>query len=105
MELQTFYNVPTFKIFEGMIMKTVTIEYKTAKELHSRIIKELALFEEKEKHFQKKYKMPLAQLEEKINAEGVSSEKHEVWEDSIEWRNASEEAAKLRTILAGFPTK
>ena len=86
-------------------MKTITIEDKTAKELRSRLLKELALFEGIEKRFQKKYKMSVTQLEEKIKTEGVPTEKHEIWEDSIEWRNATEEAAKLRAILAGFPTK
>jgi len=86
-------------------MKTITIENKTAKELHSHLLKELALFEEIEKRFQKKYKMSLTKLEEKIKTEGVPTEKHEIWEDSIEWRNATEEATKLRTILAGFATK
>ena len=86
-------------------MKTITIENKTAKELRSRLLKELALFEGIEKRFQKKYKMSLTQLEEKIKIEGVPTEKHEIWEDSIEWRNATEEAAKLRAILAGFATK
>jgi len=86
-------------------MKTITIENKTAKELRSHLLKELALFEGVEKRFQKKYKMPLTQLEEKIKAEGVSTETHEIWEDSIEWRNAAEEAAKIKVILAGFATK
>jgi hypothetical protein len=86
-------------------MKTVTIENKIAKELRSHLLKELALFEGIEKRFQKKHKMPLTQLEEKIKTEGVSTEKHEIWEDSIEWRNATEEAAKLRAILAGFAAK
>jgi len=86
-------------------MKTITIENKTAKELRTHLLKELALFEGVEKRFQKKYKMSLTQLEQKIKAEGVSPEKHEIWEDSIEWRNATEEAAKIRAILAGFATK
>jgi len=86
-------------------MKTITIENKTAKELRSHLLKELSLFEGIEKRLQKKYKMSLNQLEGKIKAEGVSVEKHEVWEDSIEWRNATEEAAKLRAILAGFAAK
>jgi len=86
-------------------MKTITIENKSAKELHSHLLKELALFEGIEKRFKKKYKMSLIQLEEKIKAEGVPTEKHETWEDSIEWRNAIEEAAKLRAILAGFAIK
>jgi len=90
---------------KALTMKTITIENKTAKELRSRLLKELALFEGIEKRFQKKYKMSLTQLEEKIKIEGVPTEKHEIWEDSIEWRNATEEATKLRAILAGFATK
>jgi hypothetical protein len=89
-------------IDEGLTMKTVTIEDKTARALRSHLLKELALFEGIEKRFQRKYKMSLAQLEEKIEAEGVPAEKHEVWENSIEWRNATEEAAKLKAMLAGF---
>ena len=83
-------------------MKTITIEDKTARDLRSHLLKELALFEGVEKRFQKKYRMSLSQLEEKIETEGVSTEKHSIWEDSIEWRNATEEACKLRAILAGF---
>jgi len=86
-------------------MKTITIENKTAKELRSHLLKELALFEGIEKRFQKKYKTSLTELEEKIKTEGISTEKHEIWEDSIQWRNATEEVAKLRAILAGFATK
>ena len=86
-------------------MKKITIEDKTAKELRTHLLKELALFEGIEKRFRKKYKMSLTQLEQKIEDEGVSTEKHEIWEDSIEWRNATEEAAKLRSILAGFTVK
>jgi len=95
----------TLRYLKTLSMKTITIENKTAKELRSHLLKELALFEGVEKRFQKKYKMSLTQLEQKIKTEGVSTEKHEIWEDSIEWRNATEEAAKLRAILAGFATK
>ena len=93
------------KVGEGSSMKTITIEDKTAKELRSHLLKELSLFEGIEKRLRKKYKMSLEQLENKIKSEGVPPERHETWEDSIEWRNASEEAAKLRTILAGFRAK
>jgi len=86
-------------------MKTITIENKTARELRTHLLKELALLEGIEKRFQRKYKTSLTQLEEKIKIEGVSPEKHETWEDSIEWRNATEEAAKIRAILAGFTSK
>jgi len=86
-------------------MKTITIENKDAEELRSHLLKELALFEEIGKRFKRKYKMSLNHLEEKMKAEGVPTERHEIWEDSIEWRNATEEAAKLRAILSGFGTK
>jgi hypothetical protein len=83
-------------------MKTITIENKTAKELRTHLLKELALFEGIEKRFQRKYHMSLAQLEEEIKTESIPTERHEIWEDSIEWRNAAEEATKLKAILAGF---
>jgi len=86
-------------------MKTITIENETAKELRTHLLKELALFEEVKKRFEKKYRTSLHKLEERINTKGVSPGKHEIWEDSIEWRNATEEAAKIRSILAGFTAK
>jgi hypothetical protein len=88
-----------------MQMKTITIEDKTAKELRTHLLKELALFEAIDKRFKSKYKITLTQLEQRIKTEGVPTEKHETWEDSIEWRNASEETAKIKAILAGFATK
>jgi len=86
-------------------MKTITLEEKTAKELRSHLLKELALFKEVENRFNKKYGMSLDELEEKINTEGVPTEKHEIWEDSIEWRNAVEEVAKLKAIIAELSTE
>jgi hypothetical protein len=83
-------------------MTTITIERKDARELRSHLLKELALFEGIEKRFKKKYGISLTELEERIRTEGVSVRKHGIWEDSIEWRNATEQAAKLRTIIAGF---
>jgi hypothetical protein len=88
-----------------MQMKTITIENKTAKELQTHLLKELALFEAIDKRFKSKYKITLTQLEQRIKTEGVPTEKHETWEDSIEWRNACEETAKIKAILAGFATK
>ena len=86
-------------------MKTITIENETAEELRTHLLKELALFEEVEKRFEKKYRSSLHNLEERINTQAVCQDKHEIWEDSIEWRNATEEAAKIRSILAGFTAK
>jgi hypothetical protein len=85
-------------------MKTIIIESKSVEEPHSHLLKDLTLFEGIEKRFKKKYKMSLTQLEEE-KAESVPTEKHETWKGSIEWRNAAEEAAKFRAILAGFATK
>lgn len=86
-------------------MKTITIENKTAEELRFHLRKELDLYEEIENRYKKKYNMSLTQLEEKINREGVPTEKHEIWEDSIEWRNAVEEAKKLKAMIAELFTE
>jgi len=81
-------------------VKTITLERKMVKELQAHLLKELALFRGICNRFRDKYKMTLGELEEKTKREGVSVEKHEVWEDSIEWRNAVEETEKLEAILA-----
>jgi len=81
-------------------MKTITIENKTAEELRSHLLKELALHKEIAKRFKKKYQTSLTQLEEKIKKEGTPTEKNEIWEDSIKWRNATEETEKLKAIIA-----
>lgn len=86
-------------------MRTIIIENKTAEELRSHLLKELALFKEVENRFKKKYNMSLTDLEEKIRTEGVPIEKHEIWEDSIEWRNAVEEAEKLKAMIAELFTE
>jgi len=83
-------------------MKTITIENKTAEELKAHLLKELALFKEIDNRFKKKYKMTLTQLERKIKMEGVPVKSHDVWEDSIERRNAVEEAKKLQAILGAL---
>lgn len=44
--------------------------------------------------------MTLRELEEKIERKAVPVDKHEVWEDSIEWRNAVEEMKKAERILS-----
>lgn len=76
-------------------MKTISIGNKTAEELRAHLLREFTLYEEINKRFKKKYNSTLAQLEERIRKKGVPVEKHEIWEDSIEWRNAVEEAEKL----------
>ena len=92
-------------IYVDYEMKTITIENKTAEELRSHLLKELAFFEEVDNRFKKKYETSLTELEEKIRKGGVPIEKHEIWEDSIEWRNAVEEAEKLKAMIAELFTK
>ncbi len=54
------------------------------------------------KKFEKKYGCSLEELEMKIEKEGVPVDNHEIWEDSIEWRNAIEELEKLKKLLEGL---
>ncbi len=86
-------------------MKTITIEDKTAEELRTHLSKEKAPFKEIDNQFKKKYKTTLTQLERKIKTKGVPIKEHAIWEDSIEWRTAVEEAKKLTAILAELFTK
>jgi len=73
------------------------------KEVYEEIVKKLR--EEVEyygaivKKFEKKYGCSLEDLERRIEEEGVPADNHEIWEDSIEWRNAVEELEKLRKLL------
>jgi hypothetical protein len=60
---------------------------------------EFEYYEEIVKKFEEKYDCSLEELEKKIEREGVSIDNHEIWEDSIEWRNAVEELEKLKKLL------
>ena len=73
------------------------------KEVYEEIVRKLR--EEAEyykvivKKFEKKYGCSLEELERRIEKEGVPIDNHEIWEDSIEWRNAIEELEKLKKLL------
>ena len=54
------------------------------------------------KKFEKKCGCSLEDLERRIEEEGVPVDNHEIWEDSIEWRNAVEELEKLKKLLEGL---
>ena len=73
------------------------------KEIYEEIVKklreEVEYYEAIVKKFEKEYGCPLEELEKKIEREGVSIDNHEIWDDSIEWRNAVEELEKLKKIL------
>ena len=73
------------------------------KEIYEEIVKklreEVEYYEAIVKKFEKKYGCSLEELEKRIEKEGVPTDNHEIWEDSIEWRNAVEELEKLKKIL------
>ena len=75
----------------------------TKKEVYEEIVKklreEVEYYEAIVKKFEKKYGCSLEDLEKRIEEEGVSVDNHEIWEDSIEWRNAVEELEKLKKLL------
>lgn len=80
-------------------MGTVRLSEDTAESIRKHLKSELQFYKDLDKKFRKKYKISLAQLEKKIEREGVPIENHAIWEDSIEWRNAIEEIARTRKIL------
>ena len=73
------------------------------KEIYEEIVKklreEVEYYEAIVKKFEKKYGCSLEELEKRIEKEGVPIDNHEIWEDSIEWRNAVEELEKLNELL------
>ena len=77
----------------------VTIKPEVRREIVRRLSSELEYYEAIVNKFRKKYKCTLEELENRIEKEGVPVDDHEVWEDSIEWRNAIEEVEKLKNLL------
>ena len=73
------------------------------KEIYEEIVRKLRedveYYEAIVRKFEKKYGCSLEELEKKIEEEGVPIDDHEIWEDSIEWRNAAEELEKLKKLL------
>ena len=83
----------------------ITIKREVCREIVKRLSSELEYYEAIVDKFRKKYKCTLEdkctleELEDRIKREGVPVDNHEIWEDSIEWRNAVEEAEKFRNLL------
>ena len=68
-------------------------------EIVKKLREEVEYYEAIAKKFEKKYNCSLEELERRIEEEGVPIDNHEIWEDSIEWRNAVEELEKLKKLL------
>jgi len=77
----------------------ISIRREVHEEIVKRLLSELEYYKAIVTKFEKKYRCSLDELERKIEREGVPLDKHEIWEDSIEWRNAVEEVEKLRKLI------
>jgi len=77
----------------------ISIRREVREEIVKRLLSELEYYEAIITKFEKKYKCSLDELERKIEREGVPLDNHEIWEDSIEWRNAVEEVEKLKRLI------
>lgn len=77
----------------------MTLKPETMEKLRNHIGKELDFYRAIDQRFRKKYRLSLKELEEKIEKKGVSLDKHDLWEDSIEWWNAKEEIEKAEKLL------
>ncbi len=77
----------------------LVLREEIAEELIKRLRRELEFYEAVIARFERKYRCSLEELEARIEREGVPVDDHEIWEDSIEWRNAVEEAGRIRRIL------
>ena len=77
----------------------ISIKKEVYEEIVKKLKEEAEYYEAIVKKFEKKYGCSLEELEKRIEKEGVPIDDHEIWEDSIEWRNAVEELERLRKLL------
>jgi len=77
----------------------ISIKKEVYEEIIKKLREEAEYYEAIVKKFEKKYGSSLEELERKIEKEGVPIDDYEIWEDSIEWRNAVEELERLRKLL------
>jgi len=77
----------------------ISIKKEVYDEIVKRLREEVEYYEAIVKKFEVKYGCSLKELEERIEKEGVPVDNHEIWEDSIEWRNAVEELERLKRLL------
>nr|MDO8079218.1 hypothetical protein [Candidatus Freyarchaeota archaeon] len=77
----------------------ISVRREVCDEIVRRFRSELEYYEAISHRFEEKYGCSLEELEKRIDREGVPLDNHEMWEDSIEWRNAVEEIEKLRKLI------
>ena len=93
MRIKDFYEVE--KMSDAVIVVRREIIEKIVKWLSD----EIEFYKMVIDKFRKKYNCDLEELEDRIKHEGVPLDKHNIWEDSIEWKNAVEEIEKIRKLL------
>ena len=77
----------------------VEVKEETVQNVRKHLQSELKFYKAIDKKFKKSYKTTLRKLEKEIETKGVPTNRHMIWEDSIEWRNALEEIERTRKIL------
>ncbi|MFQ6126455.1 MAG: hypothetical protein ACE5R6_17855 [Candidatus Heimdallarchaeota archaeon] len=80
-------------------MTLMSVPVEIIDSIVKRLTNELRLYKSVVKKFEIKYGCSLEEFEQKLETEGIPVERHEMWEDSIEWRNAREEIKKIEEIL------
>jgi len=80
-------------------MTLVSVPVEIIESVVKRLTNELRLYKSIVRKFKTKYDCSLKEFDQKLENEGVPVERHEMWEDSIEWRNAREEIKKIEEIL------
>jgi len=79
----------------------VPIRRELILKLIDRLKEELSFYELRIEFFRRKYGCELEELDARIEREGVPPDEkgHEIWDDSIEWHNAADEARCVRELL------
>ena len=80
----------------------ISIRREVHEEIMKRLLSDLEYYRAIITKFEKKYGCSLDELERKIEREGVPLDNHEIRENSREWRNAVEEAEKLKKLIEGL---
>ena len=79
----------------------VTVSRELLVKVIEQLRRVLARCENTIEFFKHKYGCDLKELDARIEREGVPPDDkgHEIWDDSIEWHNAVEEAERVRELL------
>lgn len=80
-------------------MTSVSVPTEIIESVVERLSNELRLYRSVIQKHEKLYNSSLEDFEQRLEQNGVPIEYHDLWEDSIAWRNAKEECEILEEIL------